>query len=195
MRRVGRVVRRLCERASLGVQSVSSVDVEVQRGCCGRAPLDLCADDIDNLIGQAGNALVAEVDGDAGLLRLQVAGGRGCLCSAVVDVVAGLFEGGLCEGHDLVVGDGRGHVVAHGDWRGGSRGGGSMLVAALLVDVLVGPGRGRGPGPVVVHVGLLADLGRLAALGKEAGTRHTSIIAAWQPPAAICRPSSSSIVP
>lgn len=36
----------------------------------GGGPLDLGADDIDDFVGEAGNLLVAEVDGDAGLLGL-----------------------------------------------------------------------------------------------------------------------------
>jgi hypothetical protein len=101
---------------------------------------------------------VAEVDGDAGLLRLQVAGHSGRLCGAVCDVVARLAEGGLCQGHHLVVGEGRGDVVAHGDgggerWRRAGEdclgvGGGSMLGGMLAGAgrARAGPGRGRGEG-------------------------------------------------
>ena len=77
-----------------------------------RAPLNLGADDIDDLIRQAGNVLVAEVYGDAGLLLLQLSR-CGLGGGALADVAAGVVEGGLGEGHDLVVGDGRGRVVAH----------------------------------------------------------------------------------
>lgn len=78
-----------------------------------------------------GNVLVAQVDGDAGLL-LQLAGR---LCGgALGDVLAGVLEGGLCKGHDFVVRDGRGRVVAHGerarDQRGGS--GARRVVAYML---------------------------------------------------------------
>jgi hypothetical protein len=83
-----------------------------------RPPLNLGADHIDDLVGQAGNALVAEVDGDARLLLLllEVARGTGygvVAGAALGDVLAGLGEGGLGEGHDLVVRDGRVGVVAH----------------------------------------------------------------------------------
>lgn len=100
-------------------------------------PLDLSADDIDNLVREPGNALVAQVNGDAGLLRLQIPLGIGGLGGAVVDVVAGLLEGGLCEGHDLVVGDGGERVVAHGERCGGrsQRAGEECLGGGMLVQV------------------------------------------------------------
>jgi hypothetical protein len=74
------------------------------------APLDLGADHIDDLVRQARDVLVAEVDGDAGLLLLDFS--RGALGGGA-EVAAAVVEGGLCEGHDLVVRDGRGRVVAH----------------------------------------------------------------------------------
>lgn len=81
-------------------------------------PFDLDPDNVNDLIWQAGNVLVTEVNGDTRLL-LQFAGGR-VGSGAVGDVLAGVLEGGLCEDDDLVVGDGRGRVVAH-DERAGRR--------------------------------------------------------------------------
>jgi len=83
----------------------------------GNTPLDLGTDHIDDFVGQAGDVLVAKVYGDARLLRLlrlQVSRGIGGLGSTVGDVVARLLESSLGEGHDIVIGDGRGRVVAHG---------------------------------------------------------------------------------
>ena len=77
---------------------------------CGDAPLDLGADDIDDLVRQARNVLVAQVDGDARVLLLHLAGGVG---AALADVLARVREGGLCEGDHLLVGNGHGRVVAH----------------------------------------------------------------------------------
>lgn len=85
---------------------------------CDQVPFNLGPDDIDDLVREAGNVLVAQVNGDARLL-LQLAG-RICGGGPVGDVLAGVLEGGLGEGHDLVVGDGRGRVVAHGE-RAGTR--------------------------------------------------------------------------
>jgi hypothetical protein len=75
---------------------------------------------------------VAEVDGDARLLLrllllllLEVARGTGdgvLAGAALGDVLAGLGEGGLGEGHDLVVRDGRVGVVAHDGSACGVRG-------------------------------------------------------------------------
>lgn len=48
-------------------------------------PLDLQADDIDDLVRQACYVLVAEVDGDAGLLLLQF---PGSIWATVADVLA-----------------------------------------------------------------------------------------------------------
>ena len=76
-------------------------------------PFNLGPDDIDDLVRQAGNVLVAQVDGDARLLLLQF---PWCLGSgAVVDVLAGVFKSRLGQRHDLVIRDGRGRVVAHGE--------------------------------------------------------------------------------
>lgn len=80
------------------------------------APLDLDADDINNLVGQADDILVAEVDGDAGLLLLQVSGRIRATLADVLRVV-----GGLCEGDHLVVGDGHRRVVAHDERRSEGR--------------------------------------------------------------------------
>jgi hypothetical protein len=86
-------------------------------------PLDLSADHINDLVGQPSDALVAEVDGDARLLLLEVARGAGGVADAAMgDVLVGLGEGGLCKGHHLVVRDGRGRVVAHGQGTRGPRG-------------------------------------------------------------------------
>jgi hypothetical protein len=93
-------------------QHVSCQPPTMRATATAGAPLNLCADDIDDLIRQAGDVLVAEVDGDAGLLLLQFAG-RGLGGGALAEVAAGVLEGGFGEGHDLVVGDGRGRVVAH----------------------------------------------------------------------------------
>ena len=90
---------------------------------CVYVPLNLGPDDIDDLVRQAGNVLVAQVDGDSGLLLLLLQFPGRLSGRAVVDVLAGVLEGGLCEGHDLVVRDGRGCVVAHGERRArGQRG-------------------------------------------------------------------------
>ena len=114
---------RLCERASLDSQYVWNSPV-VRGGKC--PPFNLGTDDIDNLVGQAGNALVAEVNGDARLLLLlllEVARGAGGVADAALrDVLVGLGEGGLGEGDHLVVRDGRGGVVAHGQGTRGPRG-------------------------------------------------------------------------
>lgn len=81
---------------------------------CGQrislGPLDFGADDIDDLVRQARNVLVAQVDGDARVLLLHLAGGVG---AALADVLARVREGGLCEGDHLLVGNGHGRVVAH----------------------------------------------------------------------------------
>jgi hypothetical protein len=104
-RRDGSDASRLWERASLGASACF-----VYRGGHRDAPLDLGADHIDDLVRQAGNVLVAEVDGDAGLLLLDFSwGGLG----GGAEVAAGMFESGLCQRNNGVVGDGRGRVVAH----------------------------------------------------------------------------------
>jgi hypothetical protein len=75
---------------------------------------------------------VAEVDGDAGLLLLHVAGRR-LGGGALADVAAGVLEGGLGQGHDLVVRDGRGGVVAHcGREKRGPGGAAAASVADML---------------------------------------------------------------
>lgn len=89
-----------CQRISLGVRQ--------------GAPLDLQPDDIDNLVRQTRYVLVAEVDGNAGMLLLQFAGS---IWAALADVLAGVVEGGLCEGDDLLVRNGHGRVVAHDERR------------------------------------------------------------------------------
>jgi hypothetical protein len=61
---------------------------------------------------------VAEVDGDARVLLLHLAGG---VWAALADVLARVREGGLCEGDHLLVGNGHGRVVAHGRDRDGRR--------------------------------------------------------------------------
>lgn len=126
-------------------------------------PLNLGMDDIDDLVGQAGNVLVAEVDGDAGLLLLQLAGRLGG--GTVVDVLPRMLKGGLCEGHDLVVGNGRGRVVAHGEQARGQRGGwGPKRVVAYMLLAATAKGRvqsgtGRGAPRLVVVVGAGGDAG------------------------------------
>jgi hypothetical protein len=57
-------------------------------------PLNLSANHIDDLIWQAGNVLVAEVDGDAGLLLLHFSGRR-LGGGTLADVAAGVRKGCL----------------------------------------------------------------------------------------------------
>lgn len=80
---------------------------------CSCLPFNFGPDDINNLVGQAHNALVAEVNGDSGLLLLQFSGSLCCICGSLRDVVSGLRNGGPRESHHLVVRDGRRDVVAH----------------------------------------------------------------------------------
>lgn len=98
------------------------------------APFNLGADHVNDLVGQAGNVLVAEVDGDARLLLQFARGGVGG--GAVGDVLAGVLEGGLGEGHDLVVRDGRRRVVAHGERARGRPG---DAAAWRVADMLLCP--------------------------------------------------------
>jgi hypothetical protein len=101
-------------------------------------PLNLGADHIDDLVRQAGNVLVAQVDGDARLLLLHVAGG-GLGGGTLADVAAGMLEGGLGQGHNLVVRDGRGGVVAH--CGRGQRGPGGAAAASLTYMLRAGGAR------------------------------------------------------
>jgi hypothetical protein len=78
------------------------------------APLDLHPDDIDDLVWQARYVLVAEVDGDARVVLLHVSGS---VWATLADVLAGVVEGGLCEGDHLLVRDGHRRVVAHDERR------------------------------------------------------------------------------
>lgn len=133
MRRDGRVERRLWERASLAGQYVSTT-VKCSEGKRGRlvhVPFNLGPDDIDDLVRQAGNVLVAQVNGNAGLLLLQLA--RRLCGSAVVDVLAGVLEGRLGECHHLVVRDGRGRVVAHDERARSVRGESIMAVVVAYM--------------------------------------------------------------
>ena len=117
IRRDGRVWRRLCERASLAASAFGAVWGFLER-VYGDAPLDLGTDDIDDLVRQARNVLVAQVDGDARVLLLDLARG---VWAALADVLARVREGGLCEGDHLLVGNGHGRVVAHDSDRDGRR--------------------------------------------------------------------------
>jgi hypothetical protein len=103
------------------------------------APLDLGPYHVDDLVWQAGNALVAEVDGDAGLLLLQLAGRR---LGGGAQVAAGVLEGGFGQGHDLVVRDGRGRVVAH--CGRGLRGEPGDAAGESVADMLLAGGARRG---------------------------------------------------
>jgi hypothetical protein len=89
----------------------------------GHVPFNLGPDDIDDLVWQAGDVLVTQVNRNTGLLLLQFPGRLGG--GAVVEVLAGVLKGRLGQGHDLVVRDGRGRVVAHDERarivRGGCR--------------------------------------------------------------------------
>ena len=78
------------------------------------APLDLYPDHINNLIRQARYILVAEVDGDAGVVLLHISGS---IWATLADVLAGMIEGGLCKGDHLLVRDGHRRVVAHDERR------------------------------------------------------------------------------
>lgn len=78
------------------------------------APLDLHADHIDDLVRQTRYVLVAEVDGDAGVMLLHISGS---IRATLADVLAGVVEGGLCEGDHLVVRNGHRRVVAHDERR------------------------------------------------------------------------------
>lgn len=109
--------------------------------------LNLGADYVDDVVGQAGNVLMAQVDGDAWLLWLLwrmlrllcqlwllwwlwlwrgggVDGGGG----AVASVLARVLKGSLGEGEHVGIGHGRGSVEAHaergseGEGRGGGGG-------------------------------------------------------------------------
>ena len=95
------------------------------------APLNLRPDHIDDLVRQAGNILVAKVNGDAGLLLLELAR---CRLGGGPDVAARVLEGGLGEDHHLVVRDGRRRVVAHCErGRRQPRGAGAGGVAVMVV--------------------------------------------------------------
>jgi hypothetical protein len=94
-------------------------------------PLDLVPDDIDDLVRQAGDVLVAQVNRDARLLLLQLPGRLGG--GAVVDVLAGVLEGRLGQGHHLVVRDGLGHVVAHCERARGRHSGGTGTRAGAYI--------------------------------------------------------------
>lgn len=75
-------------------------------------PLNLGTYHVDDLVRQAGDVLVAEVDCDSGLLLLQLS--RGGLGGGA-DVTAGVLESRACQLDHLLVRDGRGRVVAHGE--------------------------------------------------------------------------------
>jgi len=96
-------------------------------------PFNLSPDDINDLVRQAGNVLVAQVDGDARLLLLQFPRRLGS--GAVVDVLAGVFKSRLGQRHDLVVRDGRGRVVAHGE-RARYRRSGSVFSDVIVAYML-----------------------------------------------------------
>jgi hypothetical protein len=127
-----------CGRGQAWHRQYVSRRAQVRHGWDRRAgrPFNLSADDIDDLVWQAGNVLVAEVDGDAGLLLLHLSGRR-LGGSPLADVAAGVLKGGLCEGHDLIVRDGRGGVVAH--CRGGQKEPGGAA-AESVVDMLLAGG-------------------------------------------------------
>lgn len=74
---------------------------------------------------------MAQVNRNAGLLLLQFPGRLGG--GAVVDVLAGMLKGRLGQGHDLVVRDGRGRVVAHGERARRVRGGGARVVVVAYM--------------------------------------------------------------
>ena len=74
---------------------------------------------------------MAEVDGNAGVLLLQFSGG---IWATLADVLAGVVEGGLCEGDDLLVRDGHRRVVAHGERRSERR-----RAAKRCADMLMQP--------------------------------------------------------
>jgi hypothetical protein len=78
-------------------------------GAC--VPFNLGPDDIDDLVRQAGNVLVAQVNRNTWLLLLQFPGRLGG--RTMVNVLAGVLKGRLGECHHLLVRDGRGRVVAH----------------------------------------------------------------------------------
>lgn len=96
-------------------------------------PLNLEADNINDLVWQMSNALVAEVDGDARLI-LKLLAGSGWVggLGTLADFFTRLGEGGLCEGDDLVVNSG--NVVTHdGRVQGTENGRGGEERSALLV--------------------------------------------------------------
>jgi hypothetical protein len=95
------------------------------------APLNLSTNYIDNLIWQAGNILVAEIDGDARLLLLQFSR---CRLGSCADVAEGMLESRFCEPNYLSVRDGLGRVVAHYCGREQKRPGGA--VAEGVADML-----------------------------------------------------------
>jgi hypothetical protein len=78
------------------------------------APLDLHPNNIDHLVRQACYVLVAEVDGDAGVVLLHISGS---IWASLADVLARVVEGGLCKGDHLLVRDGHRRVVAHDERR------------------------------------------------------------------------------
>jgi hypothetical protein len=109
---------------------------------CGHrtaSPLNLGPDHIDDLIRQAGNVLMAEVDGDSGLLLLQFSG---CRLGGGADVAAGMFECGLRQFDNLGVRDGRGRVVAHDG--GDEQGGPGDTAADGVADMLLAGGARTG---------------------------------------------------
>ena len=102
-------------------------------------PLNLDADHINDLVWQAGNALMTEVDGDARLILLELLAGSGWVggLGTLADVFAGMGEGGFGEGHDLVVRNR--HVVAHDGRlqdRKYGRGGETSALVVMLVEAL-----------------------------------------------------------
>jgi hypothetical protein len=103
------------------------------------APLNLGPYHVNDFIGQTGNVLVAEVDGDAGLLLLQLARRR---LGSSAEVAAGVLKGGFGQCHDLVVRNGRGRVVAHCWW--GQRGEPGDAAAEKVADMLLAGGARRG---------------------------------------------------
>jgi hypothetical protein len=75
--------------------------VKASAGVQVYVPFNLCPDNIDDFVRQAGNVLVAQVNRNARLLLLQLSRRLGG--DAVVDVLAGVLKGRLGQGHDLVV--------------------------------------------------------------------------------------------
>lgn len=198
------MVSKLWERASLRCQCFSG-----GHGWPGDAPLDLGTDHVDDLVRQAGNVLVAEVDGDAGLLLLlclllRLRLGRllaiargirgGVACAALGDVLAGLGEGGLGQGHDLVVRDGRGRVVAHG--RGRGRAGAGLMARRAVERRRWRRREGGGGAEVVVEMQVQVEGRSSRASGRGQGredARSSSRPVASRPPPVASQPTGPRV--